>query len=86
MKKIITIAILVFACTSVFAQTNTKENVFDIKHNWAKIAGYSYQPGYPIGFSLSGGTLLSVGIADAKKTTVSKTTTKTSTKTSTKKK
>ena len=65
MKKIITIAILAAVCTSVFAQTNKKENIFDIKHNWAKIAGYSYQPGYPYGFSLSGGTFLSVGFADA---------------------
>ena len=67
MKKIITFAILAAVCTSVFAQTNKKENAFDIKHNWVKIAGYSYQPGYPYGFSLSGGTLLSVGFADANK-------------------
>ena len=65
MKKIITLAIMAALCTSVFAQTNKKENIFDIKHNWVKIAGYSYQPGYPYGFSLSGGTLLSVGFADA---------------------
>lgn len=67
MKKIITFAILAAVCTSVLAQTNKKENAFDIKHNWVKIAGYSYQPGYPYGFSLSGGTLLSVGFADANK-------------------
>ncbi|MBR4505389.1 MAG: hypothetical protein IKP21_01280 [Bacteroidales bacterium] len=67
MKKIITVALLVAICASAFAQANKKENPFDIKHDWLKIAGYSYQPGYPYGFSLSGGTLLSVGFADANK-------------------
>lgn len=65
MKKIITTLLLVAVCTSLLAQTNKQDNIFDIKHRWLKIAGYSYQPGYPYGFSLSGGTLLSVGFADA---------------------
>lgn len=65
MKRIITFALLVAIYASAFAQANKNENVFDIKHNWGKIAGYSYQPGYPYGFSLSGGTLLSVGFANA---------------------
>lgn len=65
MKRIFTIALLVAFCSTAFAQANKKENAFNIKHDWLKIAGYSYQPGYPYGFSLSGGTLLSVGFADA---------------------
>ncbi len=65
MKKIVILAALAAFCTTSFAQTTPKENPFSLKHNWAKIAGYSYQPGYPYGFSLSGGTFLSVGFADA---------------------
>ena len=65
MKKIILIAALAAFCTTAFAQTTPKENPFSLKHDWLKIAGYSYQTGYPYGFSLSGGTLLSVGFADA---------------------
>jgi hypothetical protein len=68
MKKTVTFAILAAFCLSAIAQTNKQEPPFSIKHNWGKIAGYSYQPGYPYGFSLSGGTLLSVGFADASTT------------------
>ena len=65
MKRMIMIAVLAALCTGAFAQESSNNtNAFDIKHKWGKIAGYSYQTGYPYGFSLSGGTLLSVGFAN----------------------
>ena len=58
-KSILFIALFALTATS-FAQ---KDNVFDIKHKWIKMAGYTYQPGYPYGFSLFGQAFMSVGFA-----------------------
>ena len=49
--------------TTAFAQS---DNVFNIKHKWSKMAGYTYQPGYPYGFSLFSESFMSVGFAGEK--------------------
>lgn len=64
MKKTILFVALAALMTTVSAQSKKKDNVFDISHQWTKILGYSYQPGYPYGFSLAGGSFLSVGFAE----------------------
>lgn len=72
MKKTILFVALAALMTTVSAQSKKKDNVFDISHQWTKILGYSYQPGYPYGFSLAGGSFLSVGFAeDGKEYTIS---------------
>jgi hypothetical protein len=59
---------------SVFAQSNNGSNIFALDHTWLKIVGYSYQPAYPTGFSLAGGSFLSVGWGeDGKQYTISAT-------------
>lgn len=62
MKKTFILALTVAMMAPVFAQKNG--NVFSISNHWTKMIGYSYQPGYPYGFSLAGGSFLSVGFAD----------------------
>ena len=50
-----------------FAQNNNNNsgnNFFSLKNDWTKIIGYSYQPGYPYGISLAGGSFLSIGWAE----------------------
>lgn len=64
MKKSIIFAAMLALTTSVFAQQNGNSGIFDITHNWTKIIGYSYQPGYPYGISLAGGSFLSLGFAE----------------------
>ena len=64
MKKTILFVALAALMTTVSAQSKKKDNVFGISHQWTKILGYSYQPGYPYGFSLAGGSFLSVGFAE----------------------
>ena len=48
-----------------FAQ---EDNVFDIHYNWDKMLAYSYQPGYPYGFGLAGGSFMSFGFGDGETT------------------
>ena len=62
MKKTIILAVLVALVMPSMAQK--KSNVFSIDHEWTKIIGYSYQPGYPYGISLAGGSFLSIGWAE----------------------
>ena len=62
MKKTIILAVLVALAMPSMAQK--KGNVFSIDHEWTKIIGYSYQPGYPYGISLAGGSFLSIGWAE----------------------
>lgn len=61
MKKIILLAIAVIVAGTSFAQ---KDNIFDIHHDWDKMIGYSYQPGYPYGFTLAGGSFMTFGFSD----------------------
>ena len=61
MKKIILIAVAVLVAQSAFSQ---KSNIFDIHHDWDKMVGYSYQPGYPYGFTLGGGSFMTFGFTD----------------------
>ena len=63
MKKAFIFVFLVAMTIPVFAQKNGS-NVFSIKHHWTKTIGYSYQPGYIYGFSLAGGSFMSVGFAE----------------------
>ncbi len=60
MKKSILLAVMVTVMGTAFAQNN----VFDIHYNWDKMLAYSYQPGYPYGFGLAGGSFLSFGFGD----------------------
>lgn len=62
MKKVFIIALLVAMTAPVFAQKNS--SVFSISNHWTKMLGYSYQPGYHYGFSLAGGSFMSVGFAE----------------------
>lgn len=64
MKKSILFVAMVSLMASAFAQNNNSSNIFDIEHNWTKIIGYSYQPGYPYGISFAGGSFLSLGFAE----------------------
>lgn len=48
-----------------FAQEN---NVFNIHYNWDKMLAYTYQPGYPYGFGLAGGSFMSFGFGDGENT------------------
>ena len=50
--------------SSAFAQKNGNDNIFSIGHKWTKIAGFSYQYGYPYGFSLAGGSFMSFGFGE----------------------
>ena len=65
MKKSILLVAMLSLTVTVFAQNKGKD-LFNIEHNWAKMIGYSYQPGYPYGFSLAGGSFMSVGFGDGK--------------------
>lgn len=62
MKKNFTLAVLVALMMPLMAQKT--ENVFSIKHEWTKMIGYSYQPGYKYGISFAGGSFLSIGWAE----------------------
>lgn len=67
MKKSILFVAMLSLMATAFAQNENNDNstnIFDIKHNWTKIIGYSYQPGYPYGISLAGGSFLSLGFAE----------------------
>lgn len=55
---------MVAVASTAFAQKNNDENIFSIKHKWMKVAGYSYQYGYPYGFSLAGGSFMSFGFGE----------------------
>lgn len=59
-KSIILIALLV----STMAASAQKKDFFNLENEWMKMVGYSYQPGYPYGFSLAGGSFLSMGFAE----------------------
>lgn len=59
-KSIILIAMLV----ATVAASAQKNDFFNLEHEWMKMIGYSYQPGYPYGFSLAGGSFLSMGFAE----------------------
>ena len=59
-KSIILIALLV----STMATSAQKKDFFNLENEWMKMVGYSYQPGYPYGFSLAGGSFLSMGFAE----------------------
>ena len=59
-KSLLLVAMLSLLATSI-AQEN---NVFDIHHNWDKMLAYTYQPGYPYGFGLAGGSFMSFGFSD----------------------
>ena len=61
MKKSILFIAMVSMMATTFAQKGN--SFFDIHNKWNKVIGYSYQPGYPYGFSLSGGAFMSVGFA-----------------------
>lgn len=60
MKKSIILVAMLAATMVGSAQTD----FFNIKNEWMKMVGYSYQPGYPYGFSLAGGSFLSMGFAE----------------------
>ena len=65
-KSILFVAMLSLMATS-FAQNNNNNSgnsFFSLKNDWTKIIGYSYQPGYPYGISLAGGSFLSIGWAE----------------------
>jgi len=66
MKKTVIFLTLAALMTTVMAQSTitSPSDIFSMGHKWSKIAGYSYQPGYPYGFSLFGGSFLSVGFAE----------------------
>lgn len=66
MKKSIFFVVLLSIMGTVIAQNNNQssKNPFSITSDWTKIMGYSYQPGYHYGFSLAGGSFLSIGWAD----------------------
>ena len=61
MKKSIIFAAMLSLMATTFAQS---ENIFNIKHSWMKMVGYSYQPAYPYGFSTAGGSFLSFGFGE----------------------
>lgn len=63
MKKCIFFAVTFTVLGSLFAQSNDTKP-FDIRHNWDKSIGYSYQAGYPYGFALAGGTFMTFGFSD----------------------
>ncbi|MBP5527725.1 MAG: hypothetical protein J6X79_04630 [Bacteroidales bacterium] len=61
MKK----SLLLVAMLSVLATSIAQEdNVFNIHYNWDKMLAYTYQPGYPYGFGLAGGSFMSFGFSD----------------------
>ena len=64
-KSIFFVALLSLMGTAIAQQNNTvNSNFFSLKNDWTKIIGYSYQPGYPYGISLAGGSFLSIGWAE----------------------
>lgn len=60
MKKSIILVVMLAAAMVGSAQSN----ILNLSHEWLKMVGYSYQPGYPYGFSLAGGSFLSMGFAE----------------------
>ena len=66
MKKSFLFAVMITVLGIAFAQDDTKP--FDIHHNWDKSLGFSYQTGYPYGFTLAGGTFMSFGFGDGETT------------------
>ncbi len=71
-KSILFAAMLSLMATAAFAQNNGK-GIFDIRYRWMKMVGYSYQPGYPYGFSLAGGSFMSIGFGNGDMFTISAT-------------
>lgn len=63
-KSIFFVALLSLMTSAVAQQNNSNSNFFSLKNDWTKIIGYSYQPGYPYGISLAGGSFLSIGWAE----------------------
>ena len=63
-KSILFVAMLSLMATSFAQNNNSGNSFFSLKNDWTKIIGYSYQPGYPYGISLAGGSFLSLGWAD----------------------
>ena len=68
MKKSILLVAMISLMGSVFAQN---KGIFNIDHRWMKLVGYSYQAGYPYGFSLAGGSFMSGGVGDGNQFTIS---------------
>lgn len=66
MKRSILFVAMLSLMATTFAQNknNNGESFFSLKNDWTKIIGYSYQPGYPYGISLAGGSFLSIGWAE----------------------
>ena len=61
MKK----CLLLIATFSLLATSFAQEtNIFDIHQNWNKMLAYTYQPGYPYGFGLAGGSFMSFGFGN----------------------
>ena len=56
--------ILIALMVSTMAASAQKKDFFNLENEWMKMVGYSYQPGYPYGFSLAGGSFLSMGFAE----------------------
>lgn len=71
MKKSILLVAMLSLMATTFAQN--KESIFNIGYRWMKLVGYSYQPGYPYGFSLAGGSFMSVGFGDGRMFTITDT-------------
>ena len=63
-KSILFVALLSLMGAAVAQNNNQSNNFFSLKNDWTKIIGYSYQPGYPYGISLAGGSFLSLGWAE----------------------
>lgn len=65
MKKGIILAVMITVMGSLCAQSKSgSTSPLDIRHNWDKSLGYSYQPGYHYGFSLAGGSFMTFGFGD----------------------
>ena len=79
MKKSILLVAMLSLMAGAFAQKNNNgqksnaNNIFNIEYRWMKMLGYSYQPGYPYGFSLAGGSFMSVGFGNGDKFKISDT-------------
>ncbi len=69
MKKSILLVAMLSLMVGAFAQE--KKNIFNIEYRWMKMVGFSYQHGYPYGFSLAGGSFMSVGFGDGNKFDIS---------------
>ena len=61
MKKILLLVAMLSMLATSFAQ---EKSIFDIHYNWDKMLAYTYQPGYPYGFGLAGGSFMSFGFGN----------------------